>query len=101
VILWGAILSRRRPITIGVWAALTIAAAGAGAREWRRQQRPVAVVVVPAAPIRAAPYGSASAGTTLATGAAIEVTARYGRWMEVRRADGVRGWVLDTEVVRL
>jgi hypothetical protein len=101
MILWGAILSRRRPITLGVWALLTVAAGVSGARESRRQARPVAVVVTPAAPIRAAPYGSASAGTTLAMGAAVEVTDRYGRWIEVRRDDGVRGWVLDTEVVRL
>lgn len=101
MILWGAMLSRRRPITVGVWAVLTLAAGATGAREWRRQARPVAVVVAPAAPIRAAPYGSASAGTTLETGAAVEVMARYGRWIEIRRDDGVRGWVLDTEVVRL
>jgi hypothetical protein len=26
---------------------------------------------------------------------------RYGRWLEVRRPDGMRGWVLASEVVPL
>ena len=51
--------------------------------------------------MRVAPYGSASATTTLDAGAALEIAGSYARWLEVRRDDGVRGWVLSDEVVRL
>jgi hypothetical protein len=33
-------------------------------------------------------------------GAALLVERRYGAWLEVHRADGVRGWVLAAEVSR-
>jgi hypothetical protein len=62
--------------------------------------RPVAVVVGPGTPVRAAPHGAAAASTTLEAGAAVLAGRRYGRWVEVRRSDGVRGWLLDAELVR-
>jgi len=99
--LWVAVLARRRRLTIGVLAGLAAAAATLGALERRRRDRPLAVVVTAASAIRVAPYGSATATTTLDAGAALEVAGRYGRWLEVRRHDGVRGWVLDSDVVRL
>ena len=84
-------------------ATLAAVACGAGlfgATEWRRRTRPVAVVVTDA-PVRTAPYGGASAAATVRSGGALLVGRRYGPWLEVRRADGVRGWVLATEMVPL
>ncbi len=101
LLLWGAVLTGRRRWVILVLMALTAAAATFGALEWRRRDRPLAVVLTPATPVRVAPYGSASATTTLDAGAALEIAGSYARWLEVRRDDGVRGWVLSDEVVRL
>jgi len=96
---------RRRPtaliVALAALAALALGATAAGAEEWRRRERPVAVVVVAEAPVRAAPYGGASAAATVRAGAALLVGQRYGRWFEVRRPDGVRGWVLAGEIVLL
>src|SRR2546422_2416308 len=39
---------------------------------------------------RSAPYGAASAGSTLEAGAALVIQRRTGAWLEVRRQDGVR-----------
>jgi SH3-like domain-containing protein len=69
-----------------------------GAIEWRRRDRPVVVVVADGAPVRAAPYGSASAATTIPASGALLVGSEYGLWREVRRSDGVRGWVLSSEI---
>jgi len=93
-----AVGRRRWPAAVLLLAACT--AAGAATLEWRRGARPVALVVRPATPVRAAPHGSAAATTTLEAGAAVLAGRRYGRWVEVRRADGVRGWLLDAELVR-
>ena len=82
-------------------AALALGATAAGAEEWQRRERPVAVVVVTEAPVRTAPYGGASAAATVRAGAALLLGQRYGRWLEVRRPDGVRGWVLAGEIVPL
>ncbi len=80
---------------------LVVGAAVVGGLEVRRRARPVAVVVAPATPVRVAPYGGASAATILEAGAALLVTRPYGPWVEVRRQDGVAGWVLAREIVRL
>ncbi|HXV90733.1 MAG TPA: BatD family protein [Gemmatimonadales bacterium] len=100
VALWVVVaLGRRRwPVVVLVLAVFT--AAAAATVEWRRRVRPVAVVVHPATPVRAAPHGSATASTTLEAGAAVLAGRRYGRWVEVARSDGVRGWLLDADLVR-
>ena len=92
---------RRRAVAVAMLAAVALGATAAGVAEWRRRGRPVAVVVAGEAPVRAAPYGGASAAATMPAGAALLVGRRYGRWLEVRRPDGVRGWVLAGEVVPL
>src|SRR6266566_64583 len=99
--LWAAVLTHRRRATIGTLALVAAAAATLGVAESRRRERPLAVVVSPATAVRVAPYGSASATTTLDAGAALEVAGQYGPWLAVRRDDGVRGWVLGSDLVRL
>ena len=92
---------RRHAVLMVALAAIGLAAAGLGGAEWRRRELPVAVVVASDAPVRAAPYGGASAAATVHAGAALLLGQRYGRWVEVRRPDGVRGWVLAGEIVPL
>ena len=76
-------------------------AGGLAWREAARRARPLAIVVDSGTPVRVAPYGAASPATALQAGAALLVMRRYGAWLEVWRADGVRGWVLASEVVPL
>jgi len=80
---------------------VAVGAAVLGGAEQRRRGRPLAVVVAVEAPVRVAPYGGASAAATVHAGAALLVGRRWGRWLEVQRPDGVRGWVLAGEVVPL
>jgi hypothetical protein len=94
-----AVGTRRWPAAVLALAAAT--AAGGAALERRRAGRPVAVVLAPATPVRSAPHGTAAATTTLEAGAAVLAGRRYGPWVEVRRADGVHGWVLEAELERL
>lgn len=100
VILLSGARPPRRPLVIA-FGAVAIFACVSGASEWRRRNRPLAVVVADAAPVRAAPYGSASAAATIPSGGALLLGRRYGPWREVRRQDGVRGWVLGTEIAPL
>ncbi|HUL03101.1 MAG TPA: BatD family protein [Gemmatimonadales bacterium] len=100
IALWVAIALGARRIAVGTTLAVTLVAAGFGALEAGHRARPVVVVVNAATPVRVAPYGSASATATVDAGAALLVAGRYGRWLAVRRDDGVRGWVLGAEVVR-
>ena len=58
-------------------------------------------MIGPGTAVRVAPYGQASAAATVEAGAALLIERRYGDWLAVRRGDGVRGWVLGSEVVRL
>jgi tetratricopeptide (TPR) repeat protein len=100
VALWGAVGGRRRRGAVLGLAALLLATVGLGAAEsWRRVQ-PLAIVINRGTAVRVAPYGGASAGATVDAGGALLVARRYGAWLEVHRADGIRGWVLATEVVR-
>jgi len=76
------------------------AAAALAAREGLRRAQPLAVVLNAATPVRVAPYGGASPASMVEAGAALLVERSYGAWLEVHRADGVRGWVLAAEVSR-
>jgi SH3 domain-containing protein len=101
VCMWLAVAGRRRRLFVLALAALTAAAAGLGLHEGLRRSQPLAIVVNPATPVRVAPYGGASAAATVEAGAALLVERRYGAWLEVRRDDGVHGWVLAGQVTRL
>jgi hypothetical protein len=101
VALWLAVLARRRLLVVIAGATFFAGGLLLAGREWRRIHQPLAVVVAPGTAVRVAPHGGAGASGTVEAGAALLVGARYGRWLEVRRRDGLRGWVLDTEVVRL
>jgi hypothetical protein len=103
IVCWGVVVNGRRPLVALGFAGLTLVAAAAGVGEWQRRARPVAVILAPATAVRAAPYNSANAGTTLEPGAAAEIVGSFaaGRWLELARPDGVRGWVLAREVARL
>ncbi len=106
VLLWLLALSaggttRRRATLMVALGVVALGAAGLGGAEWQRRGREIAIVVASDAPVRAAPYGGASAAATVHAGAALIVGRRYGRWVEVRRPDGVRGWVLAGEIVPL
>jgi len=101
VVLWIVAAGGRRPVVFVSVAVLTAGVIGLAAREAVRRGRPVAVVVHPATSVRVAPYGSASAAATVEAGAALQVDRSFGGWLEVHRQDGVRGWVLATEVTRL
>ncbi|MGH7530236.1 MAG: SH3 domain-containing protein, partial [Gemmatimonadales bacterium] len=91
----------RRRLGLILLGAVSLGAGAAAAIEWRRRARPVGVVVVDTAAVRAAPYGTASATATLQAGGAVLTGSRHGAWREVRRPDGVRGWVLASEIVPL
>ncbi|HEU5261427.1 MAG TPA: BatD family protein [Gemmatimonadales bacterium] len=99
--LWTAVVARwRRSVLLG-FALVTAVTAGLAVREWQHRRRGVAVVVNAGTPVRVAPYGEASAATRVEPGAALLVERSYGAWLEVRRRDGVHGWVLASEVVGL
>ena len=106
VVLWLALAVRgplggRRRLVVLLSASVAIAAWILAAVEWQRRERPVAVVILESVPVRAAPYGGASATTSLSAGAALIVGRAYGPWREVRRRDGVHGWVLEGEIAAL
>ena len=88
----------RRRLVLGLIAGVAVTSAVLGALEWRRRDRPVVVVTADAAPVRAAPYGSASAATTIPAGGALLAGRSYGPWREVHRKDGIHGWVLGGEI---
>jgi hypothetical protein len=100
IVLWLGVWRRRR-LVIAVAAGCAAGALALGGAEWRRRARPMAVVVVADATVRSAPHGTATPTGNLAGGAAVLLGPRYGRWVEVRRGDGVAGWLRDVDVVRL
>ena len=101
VLTWAALIAGGRRAVVLTLAIVTLGTAALGAAESARRGRPVAVVVGSGTAVRVAPYGSASANATLDAGAALLVVGKYGGWLEVRRSDGVHGWVLGPEVVPL
>ena len=100
VALWSAVAARRRRTVVLGLSLATVAAAGLAAREGLRRAQPLAIVLNAATPVRVAPYGGASPASMVEAGAALLVERGYGGWLEVHRADGVRGWVLAAEVSR-
>jgi tetratricopeptide (TPR) repeat protein len=102
VLLWLTVaVGGRRPVVLALFGAIAIGASLFGALEWRRRDQPVAVVIADAAPVRAAPYGGASATATVQAGGALLVGRGYGPWVEVHRVDGIHGWVLGEEIAGL
>src|SRR5947199_442047 len=100
VAVWSAVAARRRRTVVFGLSLVTVATAGLAAREGLRRAQPLAIVLNAATPVRVAPYGGASPASMVEAGAALLVDRRYGAWLEVHRADGVRGWVLAAEVSR-
>jgi len=98
--LWSVVGPRRRRTVVLGLALASVAAAALAAREGLRRAQPLAVVLNAATPVRVAPYGGASPASMVEAGAALLVERSYGAWLEVHRADGVRGWVLAAEVSR-
>jgi hypothetical protein len=101
VALWVAVITRRRGIVLIGLGLLATSCAALAARQAWQEAGAVAVVVSAGTPVRVAPYGGASAATLVDAGAALLVERRQGAWLAVRRGDGVRGWVLASEVVGL
>jgi oxygen tolerance protein BatD len=91
----------RRRVVLGLLAAVAVTCGSLGVVEWRRRDRPVVVVTAESAPVRAAPYGGASAATTIPAGGALLAGRSYGPWREVHRKDGIHGWVLEGEIAGL
>jgi len=106
VLLWLLALNagagrRRHAVVMVALGAVALGATAFGVTERQRRDRSLAVVVATDVPVRTAPYGGASAAATMHAGAALLVGRRYGLWVEVRRPDGMRGWVLAGEIVSL
>ena len=101
LLLWIVVAFGGRRVLVTALAAVAIVASVLGSFEWRRRDRPVAVVIAESAPVRAAPYGGASAATTLQAGGALLIDRTYGPWVEVHRQDGIHGWVLGEEIAGL
>ncbi len=97
-----AVLLRRRAV-VAALAAVAIGAGVLGRRESARRALPVAVVVTAGTAVRAAPYGGASASAVLEPGAGVLIVDDFagGRWLHVRRTDGINGWVLSGQVAPL
>lgn len=93
----------RGRVVAGVLAVLALATALLGELERGRRDRPVAVIAASRTPVRAAPYGSSSASLVLEPGAAVLVVDQFagGQWLRIRRSDGINGWVLAGQLVRL
>ncbi len=99
VLLWLIVAGGgRRRVVLVLFGAVAVTAALLGALEWRRRDQPIAVVIADVAPVRAAPYGGASAAATVQAGGALLVGRGYGPWVEVHRSDGIHGWVLSGEI---
>jgi len=91
----------RRRVGIALFGAVALGASVVGGIEWRRRDQAIAVAIADGVPVRAAPYGGASAAASVPAGGALLVGRRYGPWVEVHRADGIHGWVLGEEIAGL
>jgi hypothetical protein len=100
ILWWASLLLRRRRLSLSIGLAVAVTSA-IGGYEWWRLSRPLVVVVEAPAAVRSAPFGEATAASSLPAGAAAVVVRTYGGWVEVVRPDGVRGWILQSEVMRL
>lgn len=98
--LWGAVAAGWRRSAVAGLVLLLGASGGLVAAAWLSRARPLAIVLAPGTPVRVAPYGSASAATSVGAGAALLVERTHGAWLEVHRGDGIEGWLLASEVVR-
>ena len=102
LLLWLSVaLGLRRRLVLALLAAVAITTGAMGGVEWSRRDRPVVVVTAESAPVRAAPYGGASAAATIPAGGALLAGRSYGPWREVHRKDGIHGWVLEGEIAGL
>lgn len=102
LVLWlAAALGTRRRLVLVVLAAVAVTSGVMGGMELRRRDRAVVVVTAESAPVRAAPYGGASAAATIPAGGALLAGRTYGPWREVHRKDGIHGWVLEGEIAGL
>jgi oxygen tolerance protein BatD len=97
---WVAVATRRERGVLLTLALLSAAPAVLALREHMRRTVPLAVVVNPGTSVRVAPFGGASLASTLGAGATLLIERRYAGWVEVRRSDGVHGWVEATDVIR-
>ena len=95
--LFGLSRWRRRGLVI---LAGSILLGGSAAYLQRRYATPIALVVVPNASLRTAPYGTAPASMQLAQGATVRVEREDGSWALVSRGEGA-GWMLVDELGRL
>jgi hypothetical protein len=105
IVCWGVLIVSRgaQRIAGASFGTLALTAAVLGGFEQRRDDRPLVVIASPRTPVRAAPYGPSSASLVLEPGAAAELVDTFagGRWLRIHRGDGVNGWVLASQVVRL
>ncbi|HET9386003.1 MAG TPA: hypothetical protein VFO67_12710, partial [Gemmatimonadales bacterium] len=102
LVLWlAAALGTRRRLVLAVIAAVAVTSGVMGGMELWRRDRAVVVVTAESAPVRAAPYGGASAAATIPAGGALLAGRTYGPWREVHRKDGIHGWVLEGEIAGL
>jgi hypothetical protein len=102
LVLWLAVaVGTRRRLVLGVLVGVAVTSGVLGVFEWRRRDRPVVVVTADSAPVRAAPYGGATAASTIPGGGALLAGRTYGPWREVHRGDGIHGWVLGGEIAGL
>jgi len=102
LVLWLLVAAgSRRRAAIALFGAVALGASVVGGTEWRRRDQAIAVAIADGVPVRAAPYGGASAAASVPAGGALLVGRRYGPWVEVHRADGIHGWVLGKEIAGL
>jgi hypothetical protein len=100
---WIVWIAFRQRVIVAVLAGLALLALVLGAQERGRRSKSVAIVVDAGTAVHAAPYGGASASAVLQPGAAVLIVDSFagGRWLRVRRTDGINGWILGGQVVRL
>ncbi len=100
ILTWlGVALRFRKLVTVST-CLVAIAGAVYGVHLTNEYATPVAIVIVPEAPLRMAPYGPAQPRQFLNEGVAVKVTRTEGPWLLVERGFD-SGWLLSDEVVAL